>query len=159
MPPKIEKVVSGGQSGADRAALDAAIEFGIQTGGWIPKGRRAEDGKIPVIYDTLQECDTRNYATRTALNVRDSDGTLIISRGPLSGGSLLTRDLAKRYGRPFLHINLENTSIEKAVEDVRAWLESFECRVLNVAGPRASSDPGIHLAVKELLTALLGPAD
>jgi hypothetical protein len=151
-----EKIVSGGQTGADRAALDAALEIGIETGGWIPTGRRSEDGKIPGIYNTLVECDSENYATRTALNVRDSDGTLIVSRGPLTGGSLLTRDLAKRYKKPFLHVDLAGANPADAAEEVREWLDTFECRVLNVAGPRASSDPEIYSSVRRLLIELMG---
>jgi hypothetical protein len=146
-----EKIVSGGQTGADRAALDAAIELGIETGGWIPKGRLAEDGRIPHRYKSLVECDSADHAIRTELNVRDSDATLIVSRGPLTGGSLLTFEIAGRYGRPVLHVDPGSKSTDEAVDAVAGWLAGFECRVLNVAGPRASGDPDIYRLARELL--------
>ncbi len=159
MPLNLEKVISGAQTGADRAALDAALELGIPTGGWVPKGRRAEDGRVPDTYDTLKECDTRNYATRTALNVRDSDATLIISKGPLTGGSKLTLQIAERYGRPVLHIDLGSNGIAEAAKAVAEWLAGFECRVLNVAGPRASGDPAIYELARDLLVQLFSFRD
>ena len=152
MTTRPEKIVSGGQTGVDRAALDAAKELGIETGGWVPEGRRAEDGKIPEEYTTLVECDSANYATRTALNVRDSDGTMIISRGELTGGSLLTFQIAERHGRPVLHVDVGSNSLDEAADSVEEWLAGFECRVLNVAGPRASGDPEIYEITRELLT-------
>lgn len=139
--------------------MDTAIELGIETGGWVPKGRLAEDGKIPDSYSTLAECDSANYAARTALNVRDSDGTLIISRGELTGGSLLTFQLAERYGRPVLHVDFGSQEIGEAAEAVSEWLAGFECRVLNVAGPRASGDPEVYRLAKELLTLLFSNQD
>mgnify|MGYP003793290687 CR=1 FL=1 len=90
----IKKIVSGGQTGVDRAALDVAMQLGIPVGGWCPRGRRAEDGRIPDSYP-LREASSVNYAKRTELNVRDSDGTLILSGGPLTGGTALTESLAR----------------------------------------------------------------
>jgi hypothetical protein len=99
------KIVSGGQTGADRAALDWALAHGVECGGWCPKGRRAEDGVIPIAYP-LTETPSSDYAQRTEWNVRDSDATVIFSLAPrLTGGSRLTRDLAARHGRPFLHLH------------------------------------------------------
>jgi len=95
----IDKIISGGQTGADRAALDAAIELDIPHGGWIPKGRKTEDGGLPEKYH-LKEMPTGSYAARTEQNVIDSDGTLIVSHGKLNGGSALTRRLAKKHKRP-----------------------------------------------------------
>ena len=83
----IDKIVSGGQTGADRAALDVALELGLSTGGWIPRGRRAEDGAIPERYEELVESDSESYERRTELNVRDSDATVVFSFGPPTGGS------------------------------------------------------------------------
>lgn len=151
----LEKIVSGGQTGVDRAALDFALENRIRTGGWIPKGRRAEDGKIPANYKCLKETDSDEYAKRTELNVRDSDATLIISAGKLTGGSLLTEILAKRHSKPCIHIDLDAPDPEDAVADVIRWLASIDCGILNIAGPRASSDPSVYVRAKALLRSLL----
>lgn len=151
---KIEKIVSGGQIGVDRAALDFALEKGIEIGGWIPKGRRAEDGRISAKYRNLVETKTRNYAQRTKLNVKDSDATLILSNGELIGGSLLTLELAERFEKPFLHIDFEEPEIDKLVEKAKKWLDSIDCIVLNVAGSRASKDSEIYLKTKEFLKLL-----
>ena len=135
---RLEKVVSGGQTGVDRAALDVALELSIPCGGWCPKGRRAEDGSIPAKYP-LQESPTTNYAERTALNVKESDGTLILSRGSLRGGTALTKTFAERYQRPCLVVDLQNATTPQ----ISDWLLVNSIRVLNVAGPRESSQPGI----------------
>jgi hypothetical protein len=147
---RLEKVVSGGQTGVDRAALDVAMELSIPCGGWCPKGRRAEDETIPAKYP-LQESPTTNYADRTALNVRDSDGTLILARGPLRGGTALTKTFAERYQRPHLLVDLRHVT-EQQVHD---WLTANSIRVLNVAGPRESSQPGITRQATALLRAVL----
>lgn len=155
MHPTVRKVISGGQTGADRAALDAATELGILTGGWIPKGRRAEDGEIPGRYSSLRECESADYSHRTRLNVSDSDATLIISRGPLFGGSLLTQEAAKELGKPFLHIDLESQVNQPGLSVARRWLVESRCEILNIAGPRASSDPQIYDLAKEFIKTLL----
>ena len=149
----IERIVSGGQTGADRAALDAAIELDIPHGGWIPKGRKTEDGGLPEKY-LLKEMPSGSYAARTEQNVIDSDGTLIVSYGKLSGGSALTRRLAKKHKPPWMHVDLEKTNPFKAAMDVRTWVAENHIKVLNVAGPRASKDPGIYPATKKLLKAV-----
>ena len=151
----LRTIVSGGQTGADRAALDVALERGLQTGGWVPKGRLAEDGLIPQRYTGLQESESADPAVRTALNVRDSDATLIVSHGALSGGSLLTLREATRRGRPALHLDLAVLSQAQAAAQVRAWLHAVDPATLNVAGPRASHDPAIGERVRELLRAAL----
>ena len=149
----LRKVVSGGQSGVDRAALDAARELGIPSGGWCPKGRRAEDGRIPRRY-RLVETPSGNYIQRTEWNVRDSDGTLIVNRGRLDGGTLLTAELARgRYRKPLLVVQLGRRI---RAERFRAWRARHRVRVLNVAGPRESKRPGIYRAAKALLERLLG---
>lgn len=152
---KLEKIVSGGQTGADRAALDVAIALGIATGGWVPHGRRSEDGRIPVRYSGLIETDTESYQTRTALNVRDSDATLIFSFGEPTSGTALTLKLAQSSGKPFLAVDLESLSQEEAAGRVREWLVDTGVRVLNVAGPRESGEPRITAAVTSVLTEAL----
>lgn len=146
----VRKIVSGGQTGADRAALDAAIELGIPHGGWVPLGRMAEDGPLAARYH-VQETKSRNPAVRTRRNVRDSDATLIFSRRRLTGGSALTLRLARRHDKPMLHIALRPRKESVAVKRIRGWLDEIQPAVLNVAGPRASSDPQIYEMVKKLL--------
>jgi hypothetical protein len=155
----LEKVVSGGQTGADRAALDVAMTLGLETGGWVPKGRRAEDGRIPARYAGLLETDTDAHEHRTALNVRDSDATLIFSFGEPQGGTGLTLKLTRSSGRPHLVIDLAATSEAQAAERVRDWLVATHVRVLNVAGSRASSEPRMAPAVTAVLTAALAADD
>ena len=145
------KVISGGQTGVDRAALDAAMAAGLPVGGWCPRGRRAEDGPIPDRYP-LRETPTAEYAIRTEWNVRDSDGTLILTEGPLTGGTLATAELARdRYRRPLLVLDFEAQPDPGAV---LPWLRAHDIQVLNVAGPRESHCPGIQARATELLTDL-----
>ena len=136
----VRRVVSGGQTGVDRAALDVARELGIPCGGWCPRGRRAEDGPIPDGYP-LRETPSGAYPERTAWNVRDSDGTLIVTRGKPRVGTALTVSLARRAGKPVLVVDLEAGA---RPSDVRSFLVEDRIRVLNVAGPRESEAPGIH---------------
>ena len=147
------KIISGGQTGADRAALDAGIERGIPHGGWLPKGRAAEDGPLGQQY-RLQELDSYRYRDRTRKNVVESDGTLIVSYGPLTGGSALTEALAVRYNRPCLHLDMEYFSLDDAVAAVEQWLERNAVRILNVAGPRASSDERIYETVRGIILSI-----
>lgn len=149
----IEQIISGGQTGADRAALDAAIDLGIPHGGWVPKGRRAEDGPLPEKYH-LQEMRTESYPARTEKNVVDSDGTLILSHGELTGGSARTRELATEHGKPWLHIDLDTIDVDP-VKVIRGWIGMHGIKTLNVAGPRASKDAGVYAATKDLLKAAL----
>ena len=146
----IEKIISGGQTGADRAALDAALELGIPHGGWIPKGRLAEDGAIPDKYD-LKEMPTDSYPERTEKNVLESDGTLILTHGLLTGGSALTRALADKHRRPCLNIDLNIIPAFKAATLITTWIELHRIKTLNVAGPRASNDPKIYKKTKDIL--------
>lgn len=147
------KIISGGQTGADRAALDAAMEAGLVHGGWLPRGRKAEDGPVPARY-RLQEMASANYRDRTRKNILESDGTLIVSFGPLTGGSALTEALAIRHDRPCLHLDLEHITLDRAAVFAQQWLEKYSIATLNVAGPRASGEPRIYAAVKELLLTL-----
>jgi predicted Rossmann-fold nucleotide-binding protein len=136
----VRRIVSGGQTGVDRAALNAAMELGIPCGGWCPRGRRAEDGAIPRKYP-LQETESRNYHKRTKLNVRDSDATLILNRGELEGGTAYTVRLAEKMGKPYLIVALDGP---RDSEPVVAWLDEKGIQVLNVAGPKESKRPGIY---------------
>ncbi|WP_136795660.1 putative molybdenum carrier protein [Desulfosediminicola ganghwensis] len=154
MKPILKKIVSGGQTGADRAALDAAIEHGFAHGGWLPKGRKTEDGPLPEKY-ALQEMTSSDYRKRTRQNVIDSDGTLIVSHGGLTGGSLLTLVEAKKMGSPCLHLDLEQVNGSEALLLLVAWLIENSIKTLNVAGPRASSDPVIYQQVYLLVSGLL----
>jgi len=148
----IFKVVSGGQSGVDRAALDAARSLGIPAGGWCPRGRIAEDGRIRRRY-RLVETPSGNYPQRTEWNVRDSDATLIVNRGRLDGGTLATARLAlERHAKPLFMIEL-GRRVQRP--RFRAWLRRNRVRVLNVAGPRESKRPGIYAEAQALLTKLL----
>jgi hypothetical protein len=149
----IEKIVSGGQTGADRAALDAAIALGIAHGGWLPKGRMTEAGPLPETY-ALQEMPSAEYRDRTIQNVIDSDGTLIISRGALTGGSALTMKAARDHGKPCLHINLAAEAPFLAVSKAVDWIMAGCITTLNVAGPRASKDPRIYSDVKRIIEAI-----
>ncbi|MFC1489130.1 putative molybdenum carrier protein [Thermodesulfobacteriota bacterium] len=146
----VKKIVSGGQTGADQAALDTAIKLDIPHGGWISKGRKTENGPLPEKYQ-LQEMDTDSYAKRTEQNVIDSDGTLIISHGNLTGGTDYTRKMAIQHNRPWIHINLEQTIAFQAAENIRSWILDHHIETLNVAGPRASTDPEIYQAVTDVL--------
>ena len=150
----IEKIISGGQTGADRAALDVAIELNIPHGGCIPKGRKTEDGILPDKYQ-LKEMPTASYPKRTEKNILDSDGTLIISHGKLTGGSALTEKLAKKYGRPCLHVDVNKTNGFRAASIFISWIIQHGIEVLNVAGPRASKDPEIYQNTKDILKTVL----
>lgn len=146
----IAKIISGGQTGVDRAALDAAIRLGVPHGGWIPKGRLTEDGPLPATY-ALKETATAAYAERTEKNVVDADGTLIISRGELCGGSAYTREMAAKHGRPYLHVDLDRQSAFLCAMTIRDWIAANRITVLNVAGPRASKDPRIYRSALALI--------
>jgi hypothetical protein len=143
----IEKIISGGQTGVDRAALDVALELGLECGGWCPKGRRAEDGPIPLRYP-LKETDSDQYPPRTTMNVRQADGTLIVTRGKPDRGTGLTLQLAERYEKPFLVVDLDKPPKPAAV---RTWLRRNRIQILNVAGPRESSSQGIYSQAVQLL--------
>jgi hypothetical protein len=156
---RLEKIVSGGQTGADRAALDVAIALKLATGGWVPHGRRSEDGKIPARYAGLIETDTEAYEHRTALNVRDSDATLIFSFGEPKGGTALALKLVRSSSKPHLAVDLEATEPAEAAARIRSWLETTGVRVLNVAGPRASGELRAAAAVTRVLGAALGASD
>lgn len=146
-------IISGGQTGADRAALDFAIRHGYTHGGWAPRGREAENGPIPLKYQ-LAELVEGGYRQRTRRNVEDSDGTLIVNLGDLDGGSLVTQTFAQQMGKPHLVVQVESGASKEAAASVLAWLRERGIGTLNVAGPRESKRPGIGRLTGELLEAI-----
>jgi len=150
-PDSPNKIVSGGQTGVDRAALDAALGVKIEIGGWCPRKRRSEDGPIDRRYP-LRETPSQTYRQRTEWNVRDSDATLILYRGRMSGGTWLTAQLANRYGRPLLALDLD---LEPDPASARQWIYDNEIRVLNIAGPREQGSLGIYAQSLRFLLRLL----
>ena len=151
----LRKIISGGQTGVDRAALDVAIRLGKPHGGWIPKGRLTEEGPLPSHYQ-LEEMPTDAYEARTEKNVLESDGTLLISRGSPTGGTDYTRRMALKHGKQLLHIDLAlGQRPSDAASLIASWIEMNRIETLNVAGPRASGDPGIYMDAVHILTHLL----
>ena len=146
----LKKIISGGQTGADRAALDVALKFNIPHSGWLPKGRKAEDGPLPDKYK-LREMPTRSYPARTEKNIQDSDGTLIISHGKLTGGSAHTRKMAMKHGKPWYHADLNKLPTFQAAIIIYDWISKNGIEALNVAGSRASKDPLIYGLVTVIL--------
>jgi hypothetical protein len=152
-------IVSGGQTGADRAALDFAIRTGLAHDGWCPRGRLAEDGPLDARYE-LRETPTANYAERTACNVRDSDATVVFTTRPeLTGGTRLTAEMAAEQGRPLLHLSRANVGPLEAAVELRKFLAEHRVVRLNVAGPRASQDPVVAAFVDAVLAAALPGGD
>ena len=150
----LEKIVSGGQTGADRAGLDAAISCGIPHGGWCPKGRKAEDGTIPERYHLIETAGA-SYLARTERNVKRSDGTVIFTMGAMTGGALRTADFARRHRKPWLHLDLSGLSAAKAVEELGEFVARNDIRTLNVAGSRGSSHPELYDRVFEIVVAVI----
>jgi len=134
------KIISGGQSGVDRAALDFALNNCIPCGGWCPKGRLAEDGPIDQRYP-LQETLSSNYALRTRLNVDEGDATLILYTDGIGNGTALTAEYAKTKNKPLLLLNIHK---EESLRRLKNWLEQNKFEVLNIAGPRESTSPRIY---------------
>ena len=146
----IKKIISGGQTGVDRAALDVGLELGIPIGGWCPKGRKAEDGPIDKKYP-LVETHEEGYIVRTKLNVVDSEATLILIQqsNEIKGGTQLTCNMAIEYSKPMQVLSISLTDPEHLNE----WISRFS--ILNVAGPRESKSPGIYKAAKKFLLEVL----
>ena len=145
----LRKIISGGQTGADRAGLDFAIKLGLEHGGFVPRGRRAEDGRISDRYN-LTELSSISYVVRTKRNVREGDGTVVFSLDPiLTGGSALTFEYAGQVRKPKIHIHKSATdfsdeAFNKEVSRLKDFIQSNRIAVLNVAGPRESSQPGVY---------------
>ena len=156
--PSVSKIVSGGQTGVDRAALDVAIFLEIPHGGWCPRGRKAEDGSISNVHQ-LTETRSSSYVVRTEKNVTDSDGTLILYRNSMSRGTALTANFTRRHVRPCLAIDIaamqssdsDEDWIGQKVEEIHAWLIQEAIGTLNVAGPRESTSSGITAHAHTLL--------
>lgn len=143
-------IQSGGQTGVDRAALDFAIAHGYVHTGWAPSGRCAEDGSIPFKYQ-LKELSEGGYRQRNRLNVQDSDATLILNMGELTGGTLATLGFAQKMGKPHLVLQLDENALQIAVNRLQTWLRQQPVQTLNVAGPRESKCPGIYGLARQLL--------
>ena len=157
----IEAVVSGGQTGADRGGLDAALVLEVPMRGWVPRGRRAEDGMVPEKYTGLLETPSADYRARTERNVKDSDATLIFTHGPLTGGSKLTADFCQKHGKPWLQIDFDVEG-DRDYRFAALWLQDHRARVVNVAGQRESKSPGIQNQVAAFMgriLALFSPPD
>ncbi len=151
------KIISGGQTGVDRAALDVARGLGLDYGGFIPRGRKAEDGPIDPAYDRLTELDSDLYRVRTEKNVIEGDATLVLTRGAPTEGTAYTVACAEKHRRPYLVIDMEAGDDRGIVEAVQGWLGSVRPSVLNVAGPRESKSPGIYGQTRRLLHSILSP--
>lgn len=147
------KVVSGGQTGVDQGALDAAIAVDIPHGGWCPAGRLAENGRIPDRFQ-LDEHVSAYYPDRTEQNVIDSDATLILYRRSISGGTALTRRICRRENKPFLSVAIDDPV--NANEQIVSWLGLVRPQVLNIAGPRESNSIGIQEQTRSLMTKVFG---
>ncbi|HUL53560.1 MAG TPA: putative molybdenum carrier protein [Opitutaceae bacterium] len=142
------QIISGGQTGADRAALDFARARGWPHGGWCPQGRRTEAGPLPPHYQ-LRETPSDAYAQRTEWNVRDSDGTVIFSLAHvLAGGAATTADCARRLNKPWLHLT---PAAPEPAQRLRKFVATHGMRILNVAGPRASEEPQVAAFVRQVL--------
>lgn len=151
---KLEKIVSGGQTGADRGALQAALNTKTDHGGWCPKGRRSENGPIPDCFH-LKETETSSYPSRTWKNVRDSDGTLILTQGVAERGSKLTIEFCKKQEKPWLHVRLEKWTASQKVRMIKSWIRRNSIHVCNVAGNRESKTPGIEKETEQLITQVI----
>ena len=149
----IIKIISGGQTGADIAGVDAAIECNVPYGGCLPKGRKCEDGTVPLSYTEFKELVRGGYPKRTEQNVIDSDGTVIFSYGKLSTGSALTSRLCKQHSKPFIYINLDVDADH--ILKIKDWITEWDIKILNVAGSRESKHVGIYDQVKTIMKKVL----
>ena len=139
----------------DRAALDAAMDLGMDYGGSVPRGRRAEDGILDKKYDRLTELAAEQYRVRTEKNVIDGDGTLVFTIGEPTEGTAYTVECAKRHGKPYLVIDLARVADGSAVKEGGEWLGRTKPEVLNVAGPRESKAPGIYRRTRSIISSIL----
>lgn len=147
------KIISGAQTGVNRGALDAAMEHNIPVGGWCPEGRLAEDGIIPNHYP-VQELSSAGYQERTYQNVVDSDGTVIIYFGYPTGGTELTLSFCIKEQQPYVLIDALELTTSRATQKIQGYIDTYNITILNVAGPRASSEPNAYHYAKEIISAL-----
>ena len=154
MKGSLAKIVSGGQTGVDRGALDAALEAGFPCGGWAPAGRIAEDGPIPARYP-LAELKGGGYEERTLQNVLDSDGTAILYFGELEGGTRLTAQYCQEHRKPCELLNAERLSPKQAAREIVAFVAGNRIKVLNIAGPRASKWPSARDYARDAIELVL----
>ncbi|WP_367181529.1 putative molybdenum carrier protein [uncultured Ruegeria sp.] len=150
----VSKIVAGGQTGVDMAALDFARAHKISYGGWIPKGRTNESGGIPAEYSGLVETQSTSVNERTRLNVQSSSATLVFVDGSISPGTQQTIVFASEAGKPCLVIDVRH-GLDACVRQLRDWLRGRPIEVLNVAGPRASEAPGLGAQVRDVLKGCL----
>ena len=150
----LKKIISGCQSGADIAGIDAAIMNGFPYGGWVPKGRKTENGPLPLKY-SVQEMPTSGYPKRTEKNIVDSDGTVIFTHGKLSGGSALTKKYAVKHQKPWIHFDMMSKTPEAAALELAEWTKQNCVEILNVAGRSASKDEKIYDVTFSAISALL----
>ncbi len=148
----LRKILSGGQTGVDRAALDVAIELGLAHGGWCPAGRDADDGVIPDKYQLIETPEI-DHTVRSEYNVRDADATMMIYRGKLRGGTAYAVEMAKHLGKPVMAINLDQ---DQDVEEVLDWLRAYDVNILLVGGQRETTNPGIYFQSRVFLNKLFG---
>lgn len=152
----LKQIISGAQTGADRAALDAAIAFGLPHGGYCPQGRLAENGVIPAHYQ-LTEIEG-SYRARNKLNVAKADGTVIFYQRYLSGGTELSLAFCLQAKKPYKLLDIDSLNPTQAAAMLQRFIADFEIVVLNVAGPRHSRCPAMYEFVKQCLTKLLTPS-
>lgn len=155
----INKILSGGQTGADRGGLDASIVLGIEHNGYCPKGRKSEDGKIPKIYNMI-ETESDKYPPRTLLNIKNSDGTIIFTKTPMGRGSELTIKFCKQETKPYAVIyyscfNSDKNEIKTMITNTAEWIKFRKINCLNIAGSRESHCPGIQETVKNFLVEVI----
>lgn len=147
----IENLISGGQTGADIAALDVALKHDFPHGGWCPKGRRSEDGPIPARYNVFETPST-SYLQRTERNVKDSDGTVVFTlAAKVTGGSLRTIEFARKHEKPCIHIASRGGFFDDPALRLQKFVAEHGIKRLNVAGTRESKEPGIHRWVMRVL--------
>jgi hypothetical protein len=149
------KIISGGQTGADQAGLDAAIALGLDYGGYVPKGRKTERGPLSSKYSRMIELDSDSYPHRTLKNVLAADATLLFSVGKISGGTASTLRMAQQNHKPYLHTDIGSVPEEKVIREIQSWLARVKPTVLNIAGSRESKAPGIYSTVLRVLTEAL----